>query len=215
MTTGYNGPAGLSAQELVSIYTCADTTWNSLPGNSGGSTDTIHPLIPQSGSGTRNFFLADLQAANGGTAVNPGTCVRTVEEHDPTGIYADPTPGDAIEPFSAGKISLINSGYFANGAGYQTSGGKNAYTPNTLSLLSGTPGDTNPNYNSTRGLYFAIRNVDLSSTTPFQPGGTANWAKTLFSGATSFIARSANAPLIADAGFTAAYKDCGVDPTTC
>jgi ABC-type phosphate transport system substrate-binding protein len=214
-TTGYNGPSGLSAQELVGIYSCTTKTWNALPGNSSGSTDTIDPLIPQSGSGTRNFFLADLQAANGGTAITLGSCVRTVEEHDPTGIYGDPSPGDAIEPFSSGKIKLINSGYFSNGAGYTNSGGKNAYTANTLSLLTGAPGDTNPVYNSTRGLYFVIRNVDLSSGTPIQTGGTQNFAKTLFSGATSFIARSANAPLISSAGFTAAYKDCGVDPSTC
>lgn len=215
MASGYNGPSGLSAQELVSIYTCGITKWNQLPGNSGGSSNTIDPLIPQSGSGTRNFFLADLQTANGGTAVTPGTCVRTVEEHDPTGIYADPSPGDAIEPFSAGKIALINSGYFANGAGYATSGGKNAYTPNTLTLLSGNPGDSNPVYNSQRGVYFVIRNVDLSSATSFQAGGTLNFAKTLFAGPTSFIARSANAPLISSAGFTAAYKDCGTDPANC
>ena len=75
--------------------------------------------------------------------------MRTVEEHDPTGIYADPSPADAIEPFSQGKITLINSGYFANGVNYtRHRRGNGAYTPNYLTLESGTPGDSNPNYNS-------------------------------------------------------------------
>jgi ABC-type phosphate transport system substrate-binding protein len=215
VTTGYNGPAGLSAAELVGIYQCTTTKWNQLAGNSGGSGATIHPLIPQSGSGTRNFFLADLQAANGGTVVNPGTCVRTVEEHDPTGIYADPSPADAIEPFSAGKIALINSGYFQN-AGYSGTGGKTAYTPGFLTQdTTSTAPDGSPAYDSSRGLYFVIRNADLGSTTKFQPGGSKNWAQTLFVGATSVIGSTLNAGLYTAAGFTQAYKDCGINPTTC
>jgi ABC-type phosphate transport system substrate-binding protein len=215
--TGYNGPAGLSAQELLAIYTCTDKTWNSLPGNSAGSTDTIHPLIPQAGSGTRNFFLADLQTLNGLTnPVTPGSCVRTVEEHDPTGIYADPTPGDAIEPFSTGKITLINSGYFANGAGYSgTSFATGAYTPGFLNTLTGTPGDGNPNYVSTRGLYFTVRQEDVTSTTPFEPGGTQNMATSLFSGGASAIRSASGRAELAQAGFTALYKDCGINPATC
>lgn len=215
---GTNAPSGLSAQELVSIYQCTTTKWNQLPGNSGGSANTIHPLIPQSGSGTRNFFLADLQAANGGTAITLGSCVRTVEEHDPTGIYADPSPADAIEPFSTGKITLINHNYFSQGAGYVGGGSltHGAYTPGFLTTLSGTPGDSNPVYNSTRGMYVVIRNPDLSITTPFQAGGTQNWAQTLISSSTSFFARSLTAgPEVSAAGFTQAWKDCGVNPTTC
>src|SRR5262249_4444145 len=156
-----------------------------------------HPLIPQSGSGTRNFFLADLQAANGGTAITLGGCVRTVQEHDPTGIWADPSPADTIEPFSTGKISLINSGYFAN-AGYTNTAGQNAYTSGFLTTLGG--------YNSTRGMYVTIRNADLSSTTSFQAGSTQNWAQVLISTPTSFFARTAQGPEIVAAGFTQAYK---------
>ena len=162
------------------------------------------------GSGTRNFFLADLQAANGGTAITLGSCVRTVQEHDPTGIWVDPSPADAIEPFSTGKISLINSGYFAN-AGYTNTAGKNAYASGFLTTLSGAGA-----YNSSRGMYVAIRNADLSSTTPFQSGGTQNWAQTLISTSTSYFARASTAgSQIAAAGFTQAYKDCGINPTTC
>jgi hypothetical protein len=216
-TASYNGPAGLSADELYHIFvTCDYTKWNQIPGNASGSTDTIHPLIPQSGSGTRNFFLADLAAAEGiSTTLTPGACTRTVEEHDPTGIYADPTPADAIEPFSKGKLTLINSGYF-NNAGYSgTLGAHGAYTSGFLSALTGAPPDAGTNYNSTRGLYFVIRNTDLGSTTPIQTGGTENFAQTLFAGANSVVARASNAALITKAGFTQDYKDCGVNPTTC
>lgn len=224
-----NAPAGLTADQLYHIFVLCDyTKWNQIPGNSSGSSDTIHPLIPQSGSGTRNFFLADLQTAEGlSSTPNPGPCTRTVEEHDPTGIYADPTPQDAIEPFSAGKIALINSGYFENGAGYSgTEGAEGAYTPNLLTSLLGTPPGGGSTYNSNRGLYIAIKNSDLTSTTPFQPGGTQNWAQTLIAGGTisdpsdttdapPFAAGSKAAALIAKAGFTQAWKFCGLNATTC
>lgn len=200
---GTNAPAALTAAQLVGIYQCTTTTWNQV-GGTGNS--TIHPLIPQSGSGTRNFFLADLQAANGGTAITLGGCVRTVQEHDPTGIWVDPSPADAIEPFSTGKISLINSGYFHN-AGYANAGGQNAYTNGFLTTLGG--------YDSTRGMYIVVRNPDLTITTPFQAGGTQNWAQTLISSSTGYFRRAANAPEIAAAGFTQAFIDCGVNPTTC
>lgn len=214
--SAYNGPAGLSADELYHIFVLCDyTKWNQIPGNTAGSANTIHPLIPQSGSGTRNFFLADLAAAeNITTTLSPGACTRTVEEHDPTGIYNDPAPADAIEPFSAGKLTMINNGYFGNGAGYAGTAG-NAYTSGYLTTLTGTAPDAAASYNSTRGLYFTIRNVDLGSTTPFQVGGTKNWAQTLFSGSTSVLGRAANAGLVTAAGFTQAYKDCGINPTTC
>jgi ABC-type phosphate transport system substrate-binding protein len=234
----YSGPGGsnapaLSAQELVSIYeanTCP--TWSTIPGYAGPApTHQIIAVIPQSGSGTRNFFLADLDVAAGlsPTATFPlGTCAVTSEEHDPTGIThavsltpAQNTvsngghvydPADAIEPFSAGRINLINTGYFANSG--------ESSLDFQVKLNTGTPGDSNPIYDATRGLYFAVRQVDIAGvTTPMEPGGTKNFIKTLFddggTGSTTFIGRSSSAGLIAAAGLTQAYKNCGVDPTTC
>jgi hypothetical protein len=218
VTTGFDGPAGLSADELYKIFvTCTITKWNQLPGNSSGSANTIHPLIPQSGSGTRNFFLQDLaNAENITTTLSPGTCTRTVEEHDPTGIYADPTPGDAIEPFSSGKLTLINSGYFANGVNYTGTGAANgAYTPGFLTLESGTPGDTNPNYNSSRGLYFVVRQTDVTSTTPFEPGGTQNFVQALLTGGGTGIQSTNGQSELTYAGFTPDFADCGINPTSC
>ena len=218
--SGYNGPASLSINELVSVYTCAITKWNQLPGNSGGSGNTIHPLIPQSGSGTRGAFLTDLSAAAGST-INPGSCVRTVQEHDPTGIYADGSPGDAIEPFSTGKIGLINGtinasgAYFVNGVSYSGAGAANgAYTAGFLAkTAAGNATDGNPNWSTNRNLYLVIRNSDLTSTTPFQPGSSANWASAIITANLTSAFRSTNGKAeIAAAGFTYSYLDCGVNP---
>ena len=222
VTTGYNGPALISAQELYAIFVgCTITTWNQLTGNSAGSTDTIHPLIPQSGSGTRNFFLADLYAAAGVSGTqNPGPCDRVVEEHDPTGIYGDPTPGDAIEPFSQAKLGLINGtntgltgAYFVN-PGYSGTGEANgAYTPNYLTIQgSGTAGDGNAAYTSgAHEVYVVLKAADVASATAFQPGGSQNFSAVFLA---QFTSASGKAELKA-AGFTPDFISCGNNPATC
>jgi hypothetical protein len=220
--SAYNGPAALSSQDLVDIYTCAKTAWNQLPGNAGGSTATIHPLIPQSGSGTRNFFLAQIATDTGlGAPVTPGSCVRTVQEHDPTGVYADSSSADAIEPFSTGKLAMINAGYFANGVGYAGTGSNSsltagAYTPNYLAITSGTAdGNGTANFSTVRGMYVVARQTDVTSTTPFEPGAAANAVATIITSPVSAF-RSANGKSqIQQAGFTPLFKDCLTNPTTC
>jgi len=143
-----NAPT-LSAVELAAIYLgvgpdkvgtsgCV-TNFDQLP-NESADNQTIYPDIPQSGSGTRNFFLADLDAAAGSSSLTLCPAVATSEEHDPTGITlaggvdtaaacaAVPATNecDAIEPFSTGRALLLttnpetgatgqtNGGYFAN-----------------------------------------------------------------------------------------------------
>jgi ABC-type phosphate transport system substrate-binding protein len=219
VTAGTHAPT-LSAQELVSIYSGAITTWNQLPGNSGGSTATIHPKIPQTGSGTRSSFLADLKTANGGTAPalnNPN--IATVEENDPYSLYLSDSPSstpdlDAIAPFSSGRLALYDPpgatpGFFHD---------PNVVYPGTTAALapavvlqSGTPGDTNPIYNDQRGLFVVFRNSDFTSTTPFQAGSVKNWVNTLFAATTGtpFFKGSGGAALIAAAGATPAYSDKG------
>ena len=84
------------------------------PGNSGGSADTIIPLIPPSSSSIYKTLIADLTTANGGTAPTLSTSVKTVEQNDPTVITGASTPADAIVPFSAARLNLWNDGYFHN-----------------------------------------------------------------------------------------------------
>jgi ABC-type phosphate transport system substrate-binding protein len=217
--------AGLSGQELVSIYTCNITTWNNLPGNSAGSTATIVPVEPQAGSGTLSTFLADLKTANGGTAPTIGNCVQTVEENDPLSIAGNP---NAIGPFSLSRLKLYQSGYFkdptvAFPGGAAVNPGINIIhgcpasgtDPDcqVLSTTHGNAGDGNPIYNDVRGLYFIFRNSDAANAPVGFNGTSKNWVQVLFSNpaapTTPFLAKNGTKALIAAAGATPNYQDLG------
>ena len=229
----------LDGTQLAYIYSHCDGSqgieWAEVPGApSGASTDHIIPVIPQSGSGTRNFFESDIGVSD--STISSSTCIRISEEHDPTGVTLAATPADAIEPFSVGKINLIQSGYYGNS--------QEPASNFNIALISGcTTGDMTPNcpsadqkaasdsdtshsdsvYDSTRGLYFIARDYDLGLTPgsgtcasssysgckPSQPGGTKNFVNDLLKGSTSWIARASNAPDISAAYFTPNYQDLG------
>jgi ABC-type phosphate transport system substrate-binding protein len=207
--TTTNAPAALTPANLVAIYQCTATTWTAVGGTSSA---TIIPLVPQNGSGTRSTFLADLKAANGGTAVTLGSCVQTVEENDPTSITGATSPADAIAPFSSGRLALYTSGYFKDPT--KVFGVTPTPVAPGISLLSGTG-----TYDNSRGLYIVFRNSDGASTKAFQPGGTKNWVQTLFSnagGTTPFVNTTAGKADIASGGATPNYVDCGAGVgTTC
>lgn len=97
--TTTNAPATISPANLVKIYRGDDDakTWNQVGGT---STDAIKAYIPPQGSGTRSFFIAQLQAANGGTAFTISGSIAEAQEHDPTLIQGNP---NAIAPFSTGR----------------------------------------------------------------------------------------------------------------
>jgi hypothetical protein len=189
----------LSTTQLAAIYNCTDTTWTQVGGT---STDTIIPIVPQVGSGTRKTFLADIGVTT------PGACVETGEENDPTAIAAatdqtgntDATPSkDAIEPMSGGRLNMFQGklgsgasngvgGYFhdpscslnAIAASTPASCASTADTINpAVAYLTGTP-STGTLYTDTRNLYIYFRASDVTSTTTWQPGGTLNWVQTLF-----------------------------------
>jgi hypothetical protein len=194
-----NLPAALSPTDLVCIYQGTTFVNANCP-----QFANVQPFIPQTGSGTRNFFLADLQAANGGTAITLGANVGTMQEHDPTLIEGN---ANAIGPFSIGRFGLLNSGYLG------------AAGVNAVKLLTGAG-----SYNVQRGLYVIVRERDVHDHTnlastgvtasglpfPWQAGGTRNWVETLFSGATSWVAKAANNALISGAFVTPSYSDLGV-----
>jgi PBP superfamily domain len=203
-----NAPAGLSAQELVNIYSGTYTKWNQLPGNAAGSANTIIPLIPPTTSVINTTFLAALKAANGGVAVVLSSSVQTVEQNDPTAITGLGTSAaDAIVPFSQARLNLWNSAYFHDPTVVFPGGP--ALVPH-ISLLSGTPGDANPTYASPLVHYVIFRNSDATDA-PWQPGSTKNWVQALFSDATGspFFKKSAGQALLASAGITPAYSDLG------
>lgn len=97
-----NAPASISPADMVKIYSGTVTNWSQL----GGSAGVIAPKIPQSGSGTRSFFLDQLKAANGGTDVTLAGTVASVQEHDPSQIKDDP---NAVAPFSVGRNAVIGA----------------------------------------------------------------------------------------------------------
>jgi ABC-type phosphate transport system substrate-binding protein len=199
--SGSNAPASLSASDLVNIYQGDWQTWSDIggpvPGPHNGT--KIIPEIPQSGSGTRNTFLADLQAANGGTAITLGNPnLITVEENDfssltsPGGVAANAP--NAIAPFSGSRITLNDNGYFG------------ASAANKVVQIGG--------YVDNRGLYFIVPENQVTAAGAFQPGGTRNWVNTLFggngvTGSSTVIGGGAYAADITYAGGTASYADLG------
>ncbi len=143
-----NAPANLTTAQLVKIYECTDTNWSQVGGKSG----TIKAFLPQSGSGTRAFFLTAL--GGGVTPITPGPCVSsptTLEENEGVNpLLAGP---DTIFPYSIGKwiaeadhsATCFNKTCTANSSGKVCApkSGQNLYGCNThgtmvLQKLNGT-----------------------------------------------------------------------------
>jgi hypothetical protein len=215
-----NAPATLTASQLLTIYTGGTATWASL--GLGSSTDTIIPEVPPSTSSVAKSFLSTLKTANGGTTPTYGTNVQTVEQNDPTAITgatlaADGAnaPKDAIVPFSASRLALWNGNVDGNGAtGY-------FYNPATVFPGAGSPETPGVVLQSGSGAldipisdYVIFRTNDITSPTPYQPGGTLNWVKTLFynpayTGPSSGVPE----PFIETPGGQALIESSGVTPT--
>jgi ABC-type phosphate transport system substrate-binding protein len=112
-----HAPAALTTTQLLDIYKGNVTNWSAI----GGTAGTIKPRIPQAGSGTRSFFLAQLKALNGNVDVVLGAGVGEVQEHDPLPIQND---ADVIAPFSKGRAGLsgtalrVETGFSADRALY-------------------------------------------------------------------------------------------------
>lgn len=202
--------AGLTAAQLVAIYKCTagSTNWSAF----GGAAGTIIPQTPQSGSGTGKTFLADLQAANGGTVVPLGPCVQVVEENDPASITGSTSPVNTIAPMSEGRFNLYGAGYFYNPA--------TKFPGGTTPIVSGIKlhkGATN--YVNNRGLYIVFRDADKNIATKWQPGSNLNWVQALFlsSVVTPYVASGDGQGAIASGGGTPTYVDCGAGAgvTTC
>src|SRR5262249_13704271 len=73
---GGAGPASLSIDEVRKIYNCTFTNWNQV----GGANAAIHRYIPQSGSGTRSFFISTVL----GGAEPSTTCGAVTEVQENT-----------------------------------------------------------------------------------------------------------------------------------
>jgi hypothetical protein len=132
-----HAPAALTPAQIVSIYKGDVSNWTEV----GGTAGVIKPKIPQNGSGTRSFFVAQLTAMNGGTPVTLAASVAEVQEHDDTLIKSDP---DAIAPFSVGRAGLLGTtlrlttGWQADRALYNVVRGADLAKPEITALFGPT-----------------------------------------------------------------------------
>lgn len=93
-------PASLTISQLVEIYEGRVTNWTQV----GGADAPVVAMLPQSGSGTEKFFLAQLAAAKGGP-ITLGPVTR-VQEHDDSQLKGN---DNAVAPFSQGRASLLGT----------------------------------------------------------------------------------------------------------
>ncbi|HMO11129.1 MAG TPA: hypothetical protein PKB06_06430, partial [Actinotalea sp.] len=107
----------------------------------GGANGAIVPMVPQTGSGTHQFFLDTLQALNGGVAVVLAATVVEVQEHDPIPVAAN---NNAVAPFSTGR--------FATGQGIKLVTGGNSFLQQRAMYSGGRGADlTKPWFTSIFG----------------------------------------------------------------
>jgi len=128
-----NAPATLTTAQLAGIYNCTTTNWNQV----GGKNGLIKAFIPQSGSGTRSFFLTAIGVPA------PGACVSSVNDtlEENQGVNPALKDPNAIFPFSIGKFiaekfhsaACFNATCTPNAAGLRCapSGTKNLFGCNT------------------------------------------------------------------------------------
>jgi len=124
---GSNAPQNLKASALTRIYNCSARHWNQVGGK---STATITPVLPQSASGTRAFFLSAINVTT------PGKCVKTsdtIEENEGTNkIFRNNK--NIVFPFSVGK--WIAQGFHSAKCGKKPAKGQNLFGCNKNGVLA-------------------------------------------------------------------------------
>jgi hypothetical protein len=210
-----NAPSALSGADLVGIYTGQYTKWNQIPGNSSGSSETIIPLIPQSGAGVRTVFLNALKQYNNGNTVNP-TAATPVQQNDPTTItgLSAADKKNALVPFPVGRYNLIQSGYFLNpNQTYDGTTDPTHLSAAGLKLITSGSSQSGSYFSATIPYYIVFREADIDGPA-WQPGGTLSWVRELFfnpGGDDPWVNSGPGKALLTDIGLTPAYLDRGND----
>ena len=233
-----NAPASLSAADIRNIYEGNYRQWKDVPGYSGPAPDdTIIPLTLPSDAGMWNTFLNGVKTANkldswstDKARSNPNSF--DVQQNDPSAISGITDPAirkNAIVPFPKSRYAIVNQGYYtlapdgssnANAYNGKYDGGlkRKAASASGIKLLAAD--STGTQASDPYGTNFAVRAIfresDLNSTTPWQPGSTLNWVKTLFynpdpDGPTPFVNTPAGRALITAAGQTPTYHVFGTN----
>jgi len=182
-----------------------------------------------------NTFLANVKKQNPAVTVdaaylraNPNSVV--VQQNDPTsitGLTTDALRKNAIVPFPRGRYRTLNTGYYTTTSdglktnNYNTEPGHR--TPASAAGIKLLNGDSNVDLAQPSAPYggnFAynaiVRESDVNSTTPWQPGSTLNWVQALFynpeeGGPEPFVRTPAGEALLTAAGVTPDYHVFGTD----
>lgn len=112
-----NAPKNLTTADLNKIYNCTATTWNQVGGKSHAK---INAQLPQTSSGTRKFFLAEI----GVTA--PGSCVDSSKGEN---INNFPEENEGTDPFLKGAnvIYPYSVGAYIAAVFHSSGKGKNLF----------------------------------------------------------------------------------------
>lgn len=163
-----NAPSNLTAAQLNAIYTCTATKWNQVGGTSTG---TIKPFLPQTGSGTRAFFLSAIGVTT------PGSCVNSsVQENEWTNTLLHSV--NAIAPFSVAKwiaekfhsATCFNTGCTPNASGQ-------VCAPTSTQNLFGCKQTASSKLNSING---TAPTTGTGGSTTINPSFTPNFMRTVY-----------------------------------
>jgi ABC-type phosphate transport system substrate-binding protein len=232
-----NAPTALTALQILNIYNGTWKTWGDIPGwgtaavpgsSAANAGETIIPLILPTDAGMWSTFFGNVGNQNPGVTVNSGTLRGNnnsiqVQQNDATAITGlpDAQRKNAIMPFPRSRVTILNQGYFTDTAttnAYNASTHRSSINANGIKLLDGaSTTDVNAPtaaYGGNFAVNALIRESDLNSTTPWQPGSTLNWVKALFynpGGPAPFVRTPAGLALLNAAGVTPDYHVFGTN----
>jgi ABC-type phosphate transport system substrate-binding protein len=186
---GTNVPSDLTLADLKLIYNCTDTNWSDF----GGPNKPIDAYLPQTGSGTRKYFLSAIGVSTAGSCTidsyaNPNHKLPPIEIQENEGLAPVLNDPDGIFPFSIGV--WLAQQYRSAACGTTPTAGENKFgcdqngvlqlnelgAPNAKGVItfyqptvgSGTRTTTNPDFPLIRTLYDVVRYT--SSTKDHIPG---------------------------------------------
>ncbi|WP_194908934.1 substrate-binding domain-containing protein [Catenulispora rubra] len=204
--TGGNAPSNLTSAELKGIYNCTYTTWNSLPTDPTSSTDTIKVYVPQSGSGTRSFFLNAL-----GITATSEPCWQSVTPEENEGTDAAFTGNtDAIFPYSLSHY--VGQVYDSKGGGSDLPGSLDAVRSldSTQQILTATKVWNNAlSLTYTRNVFHVVREADWNGTGPGGATEQSHLKALLDRSSNSGYLCTNGASLITSYGFQTLSHGCG------
>jgi ABC-type phosphate transport system substrate-binding protein len=154
--SGSNAPANLTTADLTKIYDGTYTTWSQITDIAGytGPAVTIKPYLPQSGSGTRSFFLKAIGVTTLGANVVSGP-----EENEGTNLALN--DANVIFPYSVGHyIGQVYNGHSSgtDAAGVLSLRNINGVVPVNATTHTINPSFANPVYGRT--LFNVVRDAE-------------------------------------------------------